>query len=68
MDNTFDIIINGKKFEYITSKKIDGVNYVAYADENNIYISKFTISNNQINLEPINEELIDSIKEVMNLE
>ena len=36
-----DIIINNKKFKYINSLKIDDKSFIAYSDEENIYISSF---------------------------
>ena len=65
---TFSIVIDGKTYEYITSKKIDGVDYVAYADEQNIYIAKYKIIDNQISLEPVEEDKINLVKEAMNIE
>ena len=64
---TFEINIDGKKYEYITSKEIDGVNYVAYADKNNIYIAKYSVVGNQIKLTPISEDILPKIKEELGL-
>ena len=50
------------------AKIIDGINYVAYADDTNIYIAKYKIENNQIKLEPIDEKKLNTIKEAMNIE
>ena len=66
--NTFEINIDGKKYEYITSKEIDGVNYVAYADEDSIYVAKYSIVGKQIKLTPISEETLEKIKGELGLE
>jgi len=66
--NAFEINIDGKKYEYITSKNIDGVNYLAYADEDNIYVAKYSIVGKQIKLTPISEETLQKIKGELNLE
>lgn len=65
---TFEINIDGKKYEFITSKKIDGVDYVAYADSENIYIAKYSIVGNQIKLTPISEDILPKLKEELGLE
>lgn len=64
---TFEINIDGKKFEYITSKEVDGINYVAYADDENIYIAKYSVIGNQIKLTPISEDILPKIKEELGL-
>lgn len=66
--NTFEINIDGKKYEYITSKCIDGVNYLAYADEENIYVAKYSIVGKQIKLTPISEDTLSKIKGELGLE
>lgn len=66
--NTFTIKIDGKDFEYIASKKINGVDYIVYADELNVYVAKYTIKDNNITLEEVSEEELSLVKGVLNLE
>ena len=65
--NPFEIKIDGKNYEYIDSKVIDGKNYVLYADETNMYISEFEIIDNKIILKEINNALLDKLKEAFNI-
>jgi len=65
---TFTINIDGKEFEYITSKKINKKNYVAYADNDNIYIAEFIIKDGNMKLMPIEEEIVNEIKEALEIE
>lgn len=64
----FNIKIDGKDYEYIDSKNIDGVDYVLYADESNIYISQYEIVNNQILLKEVNEDVLPKLKEAFEIE
>ncbi len=65
--NPFEIKINGKTYEYIDSKKIDGKFYVLYADENNMFISEYEIIDNNIILKEIDNSLLDKLKEAFNI-
>lgn len=66
--NVFEIVIDNKKYEYVTSKKINNKNYIAYADDNNIFISEYLLNNNKLELLEISDEIFNMVKEVMNIE
>ena len=66
--NVFEIVIDNKIYEYVTSKKINNKNYIAYADDNNIIISEYLLDNNKLKLLPISDEILSMVKEVMNIE
>ncbi len=60
-----DIIINNKKFKYINSLKIDDKSFIAYSDEENIYISSFYYENGIMIVEEIDQETLLEIKEIL---
>jgi hypothetical protein len=65
--NPFEIKIDGKTYEYIDSKEIDGKYYVLYADEKNMFISEYEIVDNKIILKEIDNSLLDKLKEAFNI-
>lgn len=65
--NPFEIKIDGKTYEYIDSKKIDGKFYVLYADENSMYISEYEIVDNKIILKEVDNSLLDKLKEAFKI-
>ncbi len=60
-----DIIINNKKFKYINSLKIDDKSFIAYSDEENIYISSFHYENGIMIVEEIDQETLLEVKEIL---
>ena len=64
----FEIVINDKKYEYISTKKIDDKDYIMYADDNNIYINEYKIDNNNLVLTPLDNDLFSKLKEVFDNE
>ncbi len=60
-----DIIINNKKFKYINSLKIDDKSFIAYSDEENIYISSFYYENGIMIVEEIDQETLLEVKEIL---
>ena len=54
MDLTINI--HGKDYDIIDDLVIDGKMYIAYEDENGIYVNAYTTDNDKINLLEITEE------------
>ena len=50
------IEINGKEYNVIDRITIDNKDYIAYEDEDNIYINAYTIENDKMDLLEITEE------------
>ncbi len=48
--------INGKEYNVIDRITIDNKDYIAYEDEDNIYINAYTIENDKMDLLEITEE------------
>lgn len=63
----FEIIIDNIKYDYIDSVKLDGKDYVAYKDAENIYISEYVIVDNKINFKEVDEETIKKVREAMKI-
>ncbi len=63
----FNIIIDGKNYDYIDSINYENENYVAYSDEDSIYISKYTMHDEEIEFMDIDEDTFNKIREVMQL-
>ncbi len=63
----FDIIIDNKKYEFVNSIHLNGKNYVAYTDNNNIYISEFVIEEDKVNFIEIDDKTFEEVKEAMSL-
>ena len=63
----FDIMIDNNKYEYIDSIKLDNKCYVAYQDNDTIYISEYVVENNQVNFLEIDENTFNKVKEAMSL-
>ena len=64
--NPLDIIIDNKKYEYINDIVYNSKNYVAFKDDNYLYIKEFTFDNELIFLD-INDSLYDTLRKMMNL-
>lgn len=62
-----DIIIEGIKYTYVKSMKINDKNYIAYSDDNNIYISEYEVVDNSISIKEISDLDFLRIKEEMGL-
>ena len=63
-----EIKIGDKTYEYVKSIAYEGKGYIAYSDEEQIYISEYKILENQeIKLLPINNKLFRKIKREMEL-
>lgn len=62
-----DITIDNIKYEYITQIKYNGKDYVAYADNDNIFISEYTLDDNKVTLKEVDSDLIDIIAKEMGL-
>lgn len=62
-----EIKIDNKSYNLIDSVCIDNKNYMAYEDEEKIYISEYIVENNQIKLLTITEKELERVKMEMNL-
>ena len=62
-----EIKIDNKNYNLIDSVCIDNKNYMAYEDEEKIYISQYIVENNQIKLLTITEKELERVKMEMNL-
>jgi hypothetical protein len=62
-----EIKIDNKSYNLIDSVCIDNKNYMAYEDEEKIYISQYIVENNQIKLLTITEKELERVKMEMNL-
>ena len=63
----FEIKIGNKTYEFVDSIHLDGKNYVAYQDKENIYINEFTIEDEKVNFIEIDDSTFDKVKEAMSL-
>lgn len=57
----FDIKIDNKKFSYIDSIKIDNKNYVAFSDDDNIYVSEYKIIDGDIIFDDVDDLTYDKV-------
>lgn len=57
----FDIKIDNKNFNYIDSIKIDNKNYVAFSDDDNIYVSEYKIINGDIIFDDVDDLTYDKV-------
>ena len=58
MDNMLDvIIINGKKYDFLSTYTIDNNNYVVYTDDDGIYVSQYIEDNGDLSFINIDENL-----------
>lgn len=63
-----EIKIRNKTYEYVKCIAHEGKGYIAYSDQEKIYISEYKILENQeIKLLPINNKIFRKIKRVMEL-
>lgn len=65
--NIFDIILDNKKFSYIDSITIDKHNYVAFMDDDNIFVSEYTIDNGDIIFDDVDDLTYDKVLKELNL-
>ena len=64
--NPLDIIMDNKKYEYVNDIIYNNKNYIAFKDDNYLYIKEFTFDNELIFLD-INDSLYDTLRKMMNL-
>ena len=57
-----DIIIDNKKYEYVNKLIYNDKLYIAYMDDNSVYISEITYENDEVFFNPVNEELLPILK------
>ena len=63
----FEIKIGDKSYEFVNSIHYNGKNYVAYQDENAVYISEFIINENNISFIEIDDTTFEEVKKAMAL-
>ena len=63
----FKITIEGKDYEYLDSKNINGKDYVLYTDGNQDFISEYVFVNGSINLIKIDDSTIELIRKEFNI-
>lgn len=57
----FDIKIDNKNFNYIDSIKINEKNYVAFSDDDNIYVSEYKIIDGDIIFDDVDDLTYDKV-------
>lgn len=62
-----DIVIDGIKYTYVKSMKMFGKNYIAYSDNDSIYISEYEVVGNSISVKEIPDSDFIKVKESMGL-
>lgn len=62
-----NIVIDDLNYTYVDSINLDEKNYVVYTDGKTTYISEYKITNNNLELFDINDEIFNKVKEVLNL-
>ena len=67
MMKPFDIVIDEISYNYINSIHLNDKDYVAYSDDDNIYISEYVIENDEVNFKEIDDETFNEVKEAMSL-
>lgn len=65
--NLFNIIRDNKKFNYIDSISIDKHNYVAYMDDDNIFVSEYTIVNEDIIFDDVDDITYEKVLKELDL-
>lgn len=63
----FEIKIGDKSYEFVNSITYNGKNYVAYQDNEQIYISEFIINEENISFSPIDDQTFEEVKKAMAL-
>ena len=63
----FEIKIGDKIYEFVNSIHYNGKNYVAFQDDNTVYISEFIINEDNISFTPIDDTTFDEVKKAMAL-
>ena len=61
------ITINGKDYNVVGNVEIDNKNYIAYEDEDNIYINAYTFEDDKLNLLEITDEEKDKVIKELDL-
>jgi len=59
----FEFTIDGIKYEYMDSKKINNKNYILYTDGDKDYISEYDLIDGQLKISPIDEYTFNMVKE-----
>lgn len=65
--NLFNIIRDNKKFNYIDSISIDKHNYVAYMDDDNIFVSEYKIVNDDIIFDDVDDITYEKVLKELDL-
>ena len=63
----FDVIIDGKKYEYVDSIDYKDKKNIAISNGKEITIKQYTINDNQLELQDIDDETFEALKGLMQL-
>ena len=67
MMKLFDIKIGDKTYSFVNSIHLNGKNFIAYSDKDNIYINEFVIDGTKVKFIEIDDNTFDTVKEAMSL-
>lgn len=62
-----EIVVDGKKYQYLKSVVYEGKTYVAFTDEETVFINEYTLTNNKINLNEVEDSIFEKVKKEMGL-
>lgn len=62
-----ELIINDKKYKLVKVLNIDNKNYIAYEDEESIYVNEYIFEDNQMKLNEISDQEFDKVVKELNL-
>ena len=62
-----ELIINDKKYKLVKVLNIDNKNYIAYEDEESIYVNEYIFEDNQMKLNEISNQEFDKVVKELNL-
>ena len=63
----FNINIDGKNYEFLNSTTIDNKSYVAFFDEDTIYIKEYTFLNDNIIFNDIDDATYEIVRKEFNI-
>lgn len=67
MMKIFDIKIDDKNYKFIDSINLNGKNYIAFEDDENVYIKEYSIEEDEVVFTPIDDNELNTVKEAMGL-
>ena len=67
MMKIFDIKIDDKNYKFIDSINLNGKNYIAFEDDESIYIKEYSIEEDEVVFTPIDDNELNTVNEAMGL-